>query len=99
MTYITYNLLLAEDSKIAKRQKKAVICNKYIRKQLRLHVLWRKLSTFQCFNCGRDVSFITEKFLEINTCDGKVRSFVPPNSRKAEIEAPSLDTDKFIAVL
>lgn len=33
---------------------------------------------------GRGIT--TEKFLEINTCDGKVKWFVPNNSGKAGIE-------------
>lgn len=55
-------------------------------KQLRQRILWIKVSICQCSKRGKDISSATEKFLEINICDGKVKWFVPNNSGKAEIE-------------
>lgn len=42
-----------------------------------------------CPKSGRDISSITEKFLERNTCDGNGKWLVPNNSGKAGIEVSS----------
>lgn len=67
----------------------SVMCNTYIRKQLRQQILWIKVSISQCSKTDRDISSSTEKFLEINTCDCKVKWFVSNSSGKAGIEVSS----------
>lgn len=46
-------------------------------------------SIFQCSKSGKGISSTTQKLVEINTCDGKVKWFVPNNSGKAGIEVSS----------
>lgn len=75
---------------LGKKEKKNLSCEIiYIGKQLRQHSLWIKVSISPCSKSGRDSSSITEKCLEINTCDSKVKWFVPNNSGKAETEVSS----------